>query len=177
MFVSTAKDLPAVVCEDCYRSTYYGNASFTKVYKHCVLRTITPEMSGQICRCPGVAHLDRSGNPSALSSISGGKREGHTNECSLLELDNIVALAKYRGLVQSVVGTENPSKAASLSSKFAAMEERNRSREQEQRPAAEPTADTDIPLFFSKFTTKRPFGNVHMALRVGPLLIENGVAQ
>jgi hypothetical protein len=41
----------------------------------------------------------------------------------------------------------------------------------------EPTADTDIPLFFRKYTTKYPFGNVHMALRVGPLVIENGVAK
>ncbi len=41
----------------------------------------------------------------------------------------------------------------------------------------EATADEDIPLFFRRFTSKYPFGNVHMALRVGPLVIENGVAQ
>ncbi|KAL8299181.1 hypothetical protein RB593_009180 [Gaeumannomyces tritici] len=37
-------------------------------------------------------------------------------------------------------------------------------------------ADDDIPLFFRRFATKYPFGNVHMALRVGPLVIENGVS-
>ncbi|KAM5354211.1 hypothetical protein ACJ41O_000861 [Fusarium nematophilum] len=42
--------------------------------------------------------------------------------------------------------------------------------------ATEAMADEDIPLFFRKFTEKYPFGNVHMALRVGPLVIENGVA-
>jgi hypothetical protein len=41
----------------------------------------------------------------------------------------------------------------------------------------EATADEDIPLFFRRFTSRYPFGNVHMALRVGPLVIENGVAQ
>lgn len=41
----------------------------------------------------------------------------------------------------------------------------------------EAAADRDIPLFFRKYTEKYPFGNVHMALRVGPLVIENGVSQ
>ncbi|KAH7134603.1 hypothetical protein B0J13DRAFT_560762 [Dactylonectria estremocensis] len=42
--------------------------------------------------------------------------------------------------------------------------------------ATEALADEDIPMFFRKFTEKYPFGNVHMALRVGPLVIENGVS-
>ncbi|KAH8587283.1 hypothetical protein B0O99DRAFT_556899 [Bisporella sp. PMI_857] len=37
-------------------------------------------------------------------------------------------------------------------------------------------ADGDIPFFLRKYTEKYPFGNVHMALRVGPLIIENGVS-
>ena len=41
----------------------------------------------------------------------------------------------------------------------------------------EPEADGDIPFFIRRYTNKYPFGNVHMALRVGPLLIENGVEQ
>ncbi|RAH49433.1 uncharacterized protein BO95DRAFT_471004 [Aspergillus brunneoviolaceus CBS 621.78] len=40
----------------------------------------------------------------------------------------------------------------------------------------EAMADEDIPLFFRQFAQQYPFGNVHMALRVGPLVIENGVA-
>ncbi|KAI9933669.1 hypothetical protein MW887_008142 [Aspergillus wentii] len=42
--------------------------------------------------------------------------------------------------------------------------------------ATEAKADEDIPIFFRQFTEQYPFGNVHMALRVGPLVIENGVA-
>ncbi|CAM1505284.1 Fc.00g109210.m01.CDS01 [Cosmosporella sp. VM-42] len=41
----------------------------------------------------------------------------------------------------------------------------------------EARADEDIPPFFRKFVEKYPFGNVHMALRVGPLVIQNGVSQ
>ena len=41
----------------------------------------------------------------------------------------------------------------------------------------EAAGDTDIPLFFRKHAEKNPFGNVHMAVRVGPLVFENGVSQ
>jgi hypothetical protein len=43
--------------------------------------------------------------------------------------------------------------------------------------AEEQEADEDIPFFLRKYTERYPFGNVHMALRVGPLVIENGVSQ
>jgi hypothetical protein len=43
--------------------------------------------------------------------------------------------------------------------------------------AQEVEADEDIPFFLRKYTEKYPFGNVHMALRIGPILIENGVSQ
>jgi hypothetical protein len=35
--------------------------------------------------------------------------------------------------------------------------------------------DEDVPFFLRKSVNKTPFGNVHMALRIGPLIIENGV--
>jgi hypothetical protein len=41
----------------------------------------------------------------------------------------------------------------------------------------EAEADEDIPFFLKRYTEKYPFGNVHMALRIGPIVIENGVAQ
>jgi hypothetical protein len=42
---------------------------------------------------------------------------------------------------------------------------------------SEELADDDIPFIFKKYTEKYPFGNIHMALQIGPLLIENGVSQ
>lgn len=43
--------------------------------------------------------------------------------------------------------------------------------------AEEKEADDDIPFFIRRYTEQYPFGNVHMALRIGPLIIENGVAK
>ena len=39
----------------------------------------------------------------------------------------------------------------------------------------EKEAEEDIPFFMRRITDRYPFGNVHMALRVGPIIIENGV--
>lgn len=59
--------------------------------------------------------------------------------------------------------------------------------EQDSLPVYVPTitlgvADEDldeetIPFYLRRYTKKSPFGNVHMALRIGPLMIENGVAK
>lgn len=38
-----------------------------------------------------------------------------------------------------------------------------------------PPVEDDIPAFFRRWAEKDPFGDMHMALRVGPLVIENGV--
>jgi hypothetical protein len=219
MFVSTAAsaahepEQAVVVCEDCYRSVHYGDASFTKSYKHCVLaEAITPPMSRAICRCKDVPHFNGSGEALALFPID--KNAKHldaggtgTIQCSLLKLGEIVALAKYEGL-QSVVGTagkkpesfKSPSISSDASSSPGKSTANKTSKQKYKRleiktetslsdsatrvaasgsttAVTEPTADEDIPLFFRRFTSKYPFGNVHMALRVGPLVIENGVAQ
>jgi hypothetical protein len=39
----------------------------------------------------------------------------------------------------------------------------------------EEEAAQDVPWFMKPYVNKYPFGNVHMALRLGPLVIENGV--
>ncbi|SPQ20773.1 c9995225-d21e-49de-9587-fd45d7d956d4 [Thermothielavioides terrestris] len=230
MFVSTGasprpdqQKVQVVICEDCYRSVHYGDTSFTKSYKHCILaEAITPRISRALCRCKTVRHYDGSGNALALFPVPKGAYHldvGGTGtvQCSLLKLGEIVALAKYNGL-QSVVGSNGkrlepfklPSSIASNASSspdkdraspgeegsapnkaskqwtFKRLETKTESSlsDSATRVAAsgsttavtEATADEDIPLFFRRFTSKYPFGNVHMALRVGPLVIENGVA-
>jgi hypothetical protein len=115
MFVSTAASpgpdqqiVRIVICEDCYRSVHYGDTSFTKSYKHCILaEAITPRISRAICRCKTVRHFDGSGNALALFPAPKGAHHldvGGTGtvQCSLLKLGEMVALAKYNGL-QSVV--------------------------------------------------------------------------
>src|SRR5690606_23655371 len=109
-----------------------------------------------------------------------------------LKLKEIVTHAKYHGL-QSIVGIRKPPKLSSWlvsdeerdrtnkgSSKKSGLDPKQlktTTKSSLQDPAArrpvssstsavtEPTADGDIPMFFRKFASKYPFGNVHMALR------------
>jgi hypothetical protein len=41
-------------------------------------------------------------------------------------------------------------------------------------PAARAMADNDVPLLFKECVEDEPFNYLHVALRVGPLVIENG---
>lgn len=127
-------------------------------------------------------------------------------QCGILKLGELVALAKYDG-IQTVMNKRKKSSNAIRTGsgqkkddkakktgfiKVAGRKKRRLStviwtslHDSTQRIANssastavdEAEADEDIPFFFRRYTEKFPFGNVHMALRVGPLVIENGVAQ
>ncbi|KAJ4124157.1 hypothetical protein NW768_009511 [Fusarium equiseti] len=230
MFVHEKTDSePGIVCEGCYRNHYYGKEAYTKAYKHCILsEAITPEMSRKICKCLNLQQDTITGEPQSLfpiEEIDKHKDTGNAREkCKLLQLGDMVALAKYHGLQDSVgvkprsqKDTEKAEKQAKadsrglsalfyknsiLNEKKAGESDFEAEEELEPKPevdglnrrlralktvqqlgassnvsvAAEAAGDTDIPLFFRNHTEKNPFGNVHMALRVGPLVIENGVS-
>ncbi|KAG4254148.1 hypothetical protein FPRO06_11440 [Fusarium proliferatum] len=226
---------PGIICEECYRSHYYGKDPYTKVYKHCILsETITPEISRKLCACQRIINAS---NDESLFPISW--PEGHTgygsnikDKCKLLQLGDAVAEAKYLGLQSSVGAKPRSRKDIEKSNWKARVEEQQKNRdtwsygytsstkgdvsdfEDEEEPkskndsgprggrlkmmktvqetslhandrsptstsvsvAEEAAEDGDIPLFFRKYVEKYPYGNVHMALRVGPIVIENGVA-
>ena len=44
------------------------------------------------------------------------------------------------------------------------------------KAVTDPQAEPDIPAFFKRHVDKDPFANVHVKLRVGPLIIENGAS-
>ncbi|RBR23899.1 uncharacterized protein FIESC28_03209 [Fusarium coffeatum] len=229
MFVHDKTDSePGIICEECYRNHYYGKEAYTKAYKHCILsEAITPEMSRKICKCLNLQDTS-TGEPQSLFPIEEPNKHKDTGsegeKCELLQLGDMVALAKYHGLQESVgvkprsqKDTEKAEKQAKadsrgLSSRFYKNSILNEERagesdfeaEEELEPgpeaegrnrrlsalkavqqlgvsgnvsvAEEAVGDTDIPLFFRKHAEKNPFGNVHMALRVGPLVVENGVS-
>lgn len=129
-----------------------------------------------------------------------------TIQCSLLKLGDLVARAKYDGL-REVVGKRKFMASSAFSKELAAAKaeirassaskvttetteklkvvtgyslsdiSKSEATSSSTSVATEAQADTDIPLFFRRYARKYPFGNVHMALQVGPLVIENGVAQ
>ncbi|RSM12703.1 hypothetical protein CDV31_006170, partial [Fusarium ambrosium] len=196
MFVSQDKSEPSVVCEECYRAHYYGKENYTKTYKHCVLaESITPEISRDMCHCTGVPHEDEKGQPLSLFPVS--KKAFHLKHtippCNLVDLGDQVALAKYQGLQTALGGKEKiekqrreltkvelPNAKKSKSDELRKMIGRgranSRSASSSTTSVVEPQADEDIPLLFRRYTERYPYGNVHMALRVGPLVIENGVS-
>ncbi|KAI0874388.1 hypothetical protein GGS24DRAFT_345776 [Hypoxylon argillaceum] len=123
-------------------------------------------------------------------------------ECGLLKLPEILAEAKYEGM-QTLTLKKNQKKTNNLADEKRRANEREESREpkrnqkQPQRKivtrgsqnapnmatqtgtsvaVAEAEADEDVPFFLRRYAENYPFGNVHMALRLGPLVLENGVA-
>ncbi|KAI3332064.1 hypothetical protein HD806DRAFT_179608 [Xylariaceae sp. AK1471] len=194
------------ICEDCYREKFFEKAGFVKIYKHCILReAINPQISRRICFCEGVPHYDTEGKPLSLfpvAKVTKHLKAAHPGavECGLLKLPEIVAEAKYDGM-QIITSRKKPKKnkrlaeekrenvarEASVSKKRQKQQRKivtEKSQNTQNRTAqtgtavavAEPEADDDVPFFLKRYTEKYPFGNVHMALRLGPLVLENGVA-
>lgn len=181
------QSLESAICEECYRLNYYGDDFYTKRYKHCILsEAITPPISRKICRCHTVLHSDPSGEPRSLFPIEKSefpieKNKDHfdynltTNvRCNILKMDGLVALSKYHGL-QAMVKPEKRRSSKVSNASLAGSQYGTRTKE--SYPTGIARTDGDIPLFFRRYTEEYPFGNVHMALRVGPLVIENGVSQ
>jgi len=186
-----------VCCESCYRTHYYGRFDFAKTYKSCVLHSsITPEVSERICRCIAVSRFDQDGRVKAVFPVD--QNDSHREagaralRCGLLDLGTLVAEAKYAGItngaekytelakvkVRSTIGRKE--KKASRTVKAAGMkgilvDKKTFAEFGESVFMDEP--DSDVPYFLRPVLDKYPFGNVHMALRVGPLVIENGVQQ
>lgn len=126
-------------------------------------------------------------------------------QCGLLQLPKLVAFAKFRGMQSLLANGERPADferdSNEVNSQKAVQEKKSemngwqkfRSKRStrsslvntKERIATSETSivykeaavDKDIPLFFRRYTQKYPFGNVHVSLRIGPLLIENGVPQ
>ncbi|KAH7156722.1 hypothetical protein EDB81DRAFT_685386 [Dactylonectria macrodidyma] len=192
MFISNSPAEQGIVCENCYTIHHYASDSFSKAYKHSILsEAITSDMSKQLCGCKRPTKFDPSGNPIDLFPIS--TNDNHTAEerqkCNLFKLRGYIALAKYQGFL-TVEGAKEPSTFARITSKLTSSGKKQTQRAsfdskaekavlsiKEDGEQAQAQADESIPPFVRKHAQKYPFANVHMALRVGPLIIENGVSQ
>lgn len=194
------------VCENCYRQYYHGNERMRKLYKHCVLKeSINEDQSQKICRCGTVPHINSDGFHRRLFPVN--QLDDHRGtdplkkgiKCGLLNAGTLVAEAKYNGMLSKQEKQvdlidqkrldqkrkdEEKLFLKGKAPKFGVSQQQSLvDRNQRVAEAGNSTmldeqeADEDIPFFLRKFTNKYPFGNVHMALRVGPLIIENGVEQ
>ncbi|KAL5356140.1 hypothetical protein BJX96DRAFT_185608 [Aspergillus floccosus] len=138
------------VCESCYWSRHYGDESFTKSYKHSVSTDGLSEREAE-AKYAGllgsVGDVPRDQKSSLSRSFS---RAGEK-----LKARRLSATAKGN-MPASSEGQPKPPQGAALD--------------------VLATEDEDIPLFFRQCMERNPFAEVHMALRIGPLVIENGVS-
>jgi hypothetical protein len=196
------------ICENCYREYHYGDDSFLKAYKHCILQeSIDKEASQIMCKCSTVSHIGKDGStrnlfPVDADDLHRGSASASNGalKCGLLNLDNLVAEAKYAGMLskhEKKIGLGEQQRINNIrEAKRKAENEKHRktalkkvtkkslidpgNRVAEQGNSTgfeEDEANQEVPFWLRQYTNKYPFGNVHMALRVGPLIIENGVDQ
>lgn len=124
--------------------------------------------------------------------------DGRKHDCRLHKLGPMEASAKYEGL-KLVAGEEVKSggRLSTAMSRLTTRDDRSSrkstssrrsvvsvfsSKGSEESPRErgvfeDPSQDTNVPQFFRKFADEDAFSHVHMSLRVGPLVIENGVGR
>lgn len=168
---------------------------------------INPAISQKICHCPNVPRHTSAKSHLPLFPLQQDHKhidveDSGGNKCGILKLRETVALAKFAGLettFNDTVGSRIISQLdkAKVSKETAAervLDWTTRTKDAVQRSklrkpqdysaihrmadvVSEARMDKDIPRFYRQCAQRHPFGDVHMALRVGPLVIENGVAK
>ncbi|KAH7128561.1 hypothetical protein B0J11DRAFT_567153 [Dendryphion nanum] len=172
------------ICENCQHEGKHSNHPMKKIYKHCILsESIDFAASRKICQCGSVARMDMDGNPRSLFPVENSdyhrvSAKGAV-QCGLLTLGELVAEAKYDAIQlkmnRRTIGQDQIQDEA-RNRKKAEILSKDKTRELiATETINEKDADADIPFFIREITDRYPFGNVHMALQLGPVLIENGV--
>ena len=173
------------ICQDCQNAGKHQHHNLRKRYKHCILtESIDASTSRQICKCGTVSHHDTDGKSRSLYPVHA--MDNHrstpkgTFQCGLLDLTSLVAEAKFENVVLKVDKKSTLEEEKRLAREEAKRLESQKADHQYRRQTATETVDEkkaeeDIPFFMRKITDRYPFGNVHMALRAGPIIIENGV--
>jgi len=188
-----------IMCEGCYRKHHYGHADVTKVYKQCCLRkAVSARDSQEVCSCINVRRRDSSGRLRNLFPVDNDSEnsENHLNpkgtsgkvRCGLYELTDMVAEAKFAS-TQSKLGGKKTLESVRREDRIyyrpAVVKNLNGEDPSGNKTTTEfgnsygaTTKGTeDVPFYLSDIVDEYPYGNVHMALRVGPLVIENGVSK
>jgi hypothetical protein len=93
----------------------------------------------------------------------------------LYQLPGLVAEAKHRELARSLESRKGKEKGPLRIVKHM----RTLVNEPVYAPGAmlNEALDADVPTPLERYTTNFPFGNTHVAIMVGPLIIENGVTK
>ena len=183
------------ICETCFRASSHPPNHMTKFYKHYILRDIiTPKISRQICLCSaatGGGHL-ASPFPLDRNFPHRGKGKARVLKCGLLLLSDKVVEAKFQGTISQIeknqaqmeqkqierhrkrVLKEGKARKAARKIRDPQVQEQEKTKSDVEN---EKVADQEIPFLYRRFANRYPFGNVHVALMFGSLMIENGVPE
>lgn len=165
MFASGEGKKKHIICEDCYWTNSYGDPSYVKVHKHCILKEVlTPEVCAKICTCPQYK-LYTLDPPRHNDDIRAWAKK--YKRCGMIRASEAAAIAKYNGLRE--VSEHREGLLGLLRSKSD-----GRASNGAKGEATGLAVDADIPLFLRSHAEENPYAHMHMALRVGPLFIENG---
>ncbi|XEV03037.1 hypothetical protein FSHL1_008324 [Fusarium sambucinum] len=197
-FLDTSSEV-VVICEACYRASHYGQTRFVKKYKQsCLPTALTPEMSRGLCYCSTIRRRDTHGHSRSLWPIDPAADEGNHIQgglgrvgCGLYKVTDLFAEEKYASTQSRSAKNESLLK---LRQRDPAIGEVPRpssaSRAQLNRPEHDETSRPEygyfdgfstnkikgIPTYIQSTIEENPYENTHMAIRFGPLIIENGVA-
>ena len=154
---------------------YHRGTHLQKLEKRCILReVVTPTRSRQICTCEN-GQPDGNGNEEdSHFAIDGG--HPHQRNCPILKLKRLHEHAKRQELRDnttqnphlSAQGGERPGSAASTQVNKSHQDKRRGGGSAQVRKGAVDKAARLLP-------PPVEFGNVHMMLMVGTIIIENGV--
>lgn len=169
-----------VVCEDCFREERVPQDHLSKTYKHWVLdRAITPRISQELCKCSTVSRWDPDGGVSALYPVDPEAKHRQSTEgyskCPLFLLPGLVAEAKCVDL--KVPLESRKWKEKSGTQLFKQSDAHIREPVYAIGAGLDEVLDANVPLPLRGYMGKFPFGNTHISLMIGPLIIENGVTQ
>ncbi|VUC35478.1 unnamed protein product [Clonostachys rosea] len=187
MFIKMS-DSRSLLCQNCYfTSPNYGSQAYCKKLKTCPLdEDITAEIGQKLCSCVRVAQAQSQGMEGKLFPMEGELGLRHI-QCGLTSLDKFLAEAKFdstrlkqeknKSLQDMSVDMLNESNQAS----FKGFKTSGRLSQWEYYMPEFGSAEIHkegggTPPYFRPAQPQHPFGHVHMAVRFGTLVFENGVA-
>lgn len=199
---SHIEDEDSMICESCYRKNHFDQLGYFKNYKQsCLSTAVDLERSQELCSCCGINRTDSDGRLRSLwpidlddnhQSASGNtgpvgkirkKKDTGLLPCGLCTITDRFAEAKY-ATTQFKLGKNKPLRRGNKEQlKRTPSPERFKRFEQPTIPEFGTShgytdkSPEKIAPYLRSTTNKYPYGNVHMALRIGPIIIENGVAK
>lgn len=160
-----------VLCETCARMNVHERSHLRKCQKNCVVgNAVGPLQGRELCHC-----TSRRLRTDSLFPFTYVQRSLHGPECELLE----VMPKHIRARKSDILGNNLRS---SLVSSSAAFDERIEQRSPRSTISGRSTrtkafANQLLKPLIRPILDKIPFGNVHVGLMFGPIIIENGVPE